>query len=747
MAALPPRIGFKRHLRVETARNGDSYAFSERGVTVMGGRQVAPAVALLDGTRDLHGVFDAMPPGGGAATEEVAGLVLRLSDEGLLALGGELADRSPEAAYWDAAGVAGNVPATRRIAVRALGGTDRDGAVEALRHSGFEVVDAGEVDAGEAALTLLLCEDYLDPVLAAVDAAHRARRTPWLPVKTGGTSIWIGPVFPSDGPGCWHCLSVRLWRHRRAESCAQSALGRTGPAPLPPCGLPALADAAVRLAAVTAAQWLAGHRHDGTRAVWTFDSLTFRSEHHELRPYPQCGTCGDPDLVRARTRRPVRLAPTPKAGGGRAMTAGAVRERFGHLVSPVTGVVKRVERDPRGPEFFNCFRSGANAAAAITDVDHLRSVLQAQNGGKGVTPLHAEVGALCEAVERHSALFHGDEERVRGSLRSLGDRALHPNEILLHDPRQFADRRRWNAAHSPFQHVTEPFDPDLRLDWTPVWSLTREEHRLLPTAMLYFDAPGPASVRADSNGNAAGASVEDAVLQGLCELVERDAVALWWYNRLRVPEVDLDAFADPWVDELRRVHARLGRRVWVLDVTSDLSVPVLVALSCLVDGPGGHVVLGFGAHLDARAALHRALAELNQMMPAALSAEGGATVEGDPDACAWWRSATTSNQPYLLPDPDAPARGPAAYPPAPEQDLLADVTLVRRRVEAAGAEVLVLDQTRPDVGMPAVKVLAPGLRHFWARFAPGRLFDVPVRLGRLREPTPYDRLNPLPMFL
>jgi oxazoline/thiazoline synthase len=46
-----------------------------------------------------------------------------------------------------------------------------------------------------------------------------------------------------------------------------------------------------------------------------------------------------------------------------------------------------------------------------------------------------------------------------------------------------------------------------------------------------------------------------------------------------------------------------------------------------------------------------------------------------------------------------------------------------------------------------VKVVVPGLRHFWARFAPGRLFDVPVRLGRLATPTPYEDLNPVPLFL
>jgi oxazoline/thiazoline synthase len=49
--------------------------------------------------------------------------------------------------------------------------------------------------------------------------------------------------------------------------------------------------------------------------------------------------------------------------------------------------------------------------------------------------------------------------------------------------------------------------------------------------------------------------------------------------------------------------------------------------------------------------------------------------------------------------------------------------------------------------VPVVKVVVPGLRHFWPRFGPGRLFDVPVRLGRLSRPTRYADLNPIPLYV
>ena len=60
-----------------------------------------------------------------------------------------------------------------------------------------------------------------------------------------------------------------------------------------------------------------------------------------------------------------------------------------------------------------------------------------------------------------------------------------------------------------------------------------------------------------------------------------------------------------------------------------------------------------------------------------------------------------------------------------------------------GSISLVLDQTRPDIGVPVIRVIVPGLRHFYRRFAPGRLYDVPVKLGLRKTPLREQDLNPL----
>jgi thiazole/oxazole-forming peptide maturase SagD family component len=253
----------------------------------------------------------------------------------------------------------------------------------------------------------------------------------------------------------------------------------------------------------------------------------------------------------------------------------------------------------------------------------------------------------------------------------------------------------------------------------------------------------------DSNGNAAGTSLEDAVLQGFYELVERDGVGIWWYNRLRRRAIDLDAMADPWVDELRREYAALHREVWVLDLTTELGIPVAAAVSRRTDKPAEDVLFAFGAHDDARLAVQRSLAELNQFLPAVAfsTAAGDGYQLGDPQLTDWWQRATVSGHPYLLPDPALPPCRVEDLGRRVPDDLAEHVDQCRALVESEGLEMLVLDMTRPDIGLPVAKVIVPGLRHFWTRFGPGRLYDEPVRAGLRESPIDEADLNPIPLFV
>src|SRR4029077_4322427 len=139
-----------------------------------------------------------------------------------------------------------------------------------------------------------------------------------------------------------------------------------------------------------------------------------------------------------------------------------------------------------------------------------------------------------------------------------------------------------------------------------------------------------------------------------------------------------------------------------------------------------------------RIALLRSLTELSQFL--SIGVEGGGA-RGDKSTLDGLTPLRIENYPFLLP----------ANHPLPSPPLGLDVPLdsVREQVEAcvevaarAGLDFLVLDQTRPDVGVPVVRVLAPGMRHFYKRFAPGRLYDVPVRMGLLDKPLRENELTP-----
>jgi bacteriocin biosynthesis cyclodehydratase domain-containing protein len=745
-------VGFKSHVRAKAIPAEAVYLLSQRGLTALSGSAIELLAPLLDGTRTRAQLTREVSAR--LSADEVTRVLDRLSQEGLIEFGQpSAAGRCDERAraYWDLAGIASDCAvsalACASVEITAVGGADTEAVAGACRGCGLTVGAEG----GDAALSIVVCGDYLDRGLDAVNADHLASRRPWLLARPDGPDPWIGPVFqPGSGP-CWDCLAKRLAGHRRGELLMRRLLGADCPQT---ASLPASRAVGAALIGLEAMKWLAGLRYEEQQDIHILDTLSLRDRHHRVACRPQCRSCGDPGLMAASARRPVRTRVRDVAAadgnGQRAVRLDDMLNRYGHLVDPVTGIIAGIRRDPGSPESLPVYLSGRNRAMSEGSMTELRAGLRACSAGKGATELESRVGALCEAVERYCGTMDGDELTIRDSYHGLGGQAVHPDACQLFDERQFADRARWNAGCIPFHRIPEPFDEQAVTDWTPVWSLLGGHQRLLPTALLYFkpDARGGSpSLRADSNGNAAGGSLEDAIQQGFFELVERDAVALWWYNRTRHAEVSLDSFDDPWVSRLPEIYGRLGREVWALDVTSDLGIPAVAAVSRRTDKGSEDIVLGFGAHADPHIALRRALTELSQSLSAVVEAraDGRGYRVQEPHLMSWWTGATVANQPYLRPDPGQAPRTAASYRYTPSGKL--DISEICTVIGNIGLDMLILDQTRPDINMPVVKVVVPGLRHFWPRFAPGRLFEVPVRLGRLAEETAYDRLNPIPLYL
>jgi bacteriocin biosynthesis cyclodehydratase domain-containing protein len=741
-------LTFRSRLRAVADGDDRTFLLGEDERILLVGRAHARVAALIDGRRS------------------VASILADLAGELHPAIAHDALATLEARGYLVAVRPAANV----QVAVRALADTDgADLLREALAHAGVEVSD-------HAPTQVVVVSDYLAPALEAVGREALAAGTTWWLIKLAGSQPWIGPVFRPGSP-CWACLAHRLRANRPVERYLERRGRLVEP---PPSGDPATRRAAaawaalaIRDAALADSPRAFDPRAASSDPLRAFDPRAASSDpasavdpraassgrlrvldprgprvaDHLVVRRPQCPACGDPTLYTRRASAPVVLVERPVNDGARTLSAAETFERHAHLVDPVTGVISSLGPVDGTEDLVwaaSLFTHPSGDAASFDD-------FHATSMGKGQTPDHARVGALGEAIERISAAFQGDEPHRIASLRELEDASepvIHPDALQLFSRSQFAEREAWNRQQEHTRrHVPFLFDPSARVAWTPAWSLTdgtRGQCRWLPMGYCYLAVPRAYEQGffvPSSNGHAVGNCLEEAILQGLLELVERDAIAIWWYARVHRPGVELRG------DFVERLAAS-GWTTWALDLTHDLGIPVRAALA---RDSRGRWCVGFGAHLDARVALARATGELRQLL-----------VLGD-ERCVW-NAGDLPDDAFLHPHTDEP-RVTGINPPlrepsaavdraiselrpnaAPIRELRATIEHVVALLAHAGLETLVVDQTRPDLGLCAARVVVPGLRHFWPRFAKGRLYDVPDRLGWTRSLCEAE-LNPVPLFL
>jgi ribosomal protein S12 methylthiotransferase accessory factor len=654
-------------------------------------------------------------------------------------------------AYWASLGIPLEVAAANlkkcRVRVEAVDAKGGKELAAALKQLGVHVA------AGKADLTVALVNDYLDGRLPALNRKHLSDKSPWLLVQPSGIFPLVGPIFAPGQSACWACLADRMTRNREVRSLLDRRQARriaTSPLAKEPLGQGAIALAAFEIGKAIVTEF----RTELRDHIVSLDLLGSSVVKHYVTRRPQCPVCGSKKL------RDPRRAPVPlelKGGAKLIMTSGGYRSvssratvaRNKKHVSPLCGVVTKLERIEVDLPLNTNYYAGHNFAGFADSVDELRAGLSGGSFGKGSTAEQGEASALMEAIERYSGIYQGDEIRVtRRFVDFAPDEAIVPNDVLLFSDAQYrkAQRLLHGSPHDHEAHdhhgtpVPMPFDPAAEMEWTPLWSLRDERFKYLPTSMLYYfyrGGPSPEQIiHADSNGCAAGNTREEAIVQGFLELVERDSYAIWWYNRLKQKEVDLAEFDDSYIHDLKSQLADTGRKVWAIDITTDLGVPTFVAMSYSDKDGVEFVEYGSGAHFDARIAMLRSLTELNQFLSIGLlgARDNPGQQEGEPFRL--------QDHPYHLP------AGRGALPAGlgaefgkldTREQVLACVDIAKR----AGLDFLVLDQTRPDIDVPVVRVIVPGMRHFYRRFGPGRLYDVPIKLGLLERPTAEADLNPM----
>ena len=105
-----------------------------------------------------------------------------------------------------------------------------------------------------------------------------------------------------------------------------------------------------------------------------------------------------------------------------------------------------------------------------------------------------------------------------------------------------------------------------------------------------------------------------------------------------------------------------------------------------------------------------------------------------------------TNEAFLRPLENVPKVPLNAFTNHTTDDFLTDIEKCVLILDDLGIEMLVTDLTRSEVGLSVVRVICPGLVHFWPRFGAPRLYDVPVKLGLLDKPKGEADLYPVPFY-
>lgn len=316
--------------------------------------------------------------------------------------------------------------------------------------------------------------------------------------------------------------------------------------------------------------------------------------------------------------------------------------------------------------------------------------------GKGLGLPQAFASAMMEAIE----LFHGEGIADRTVVASFQE--LSANRCVV--------------SPASLCSTGVPLPDDARIGWIEGYDLLACEICWVPWEVVHTDYTLPTSHTGEhflsgTNGLAGGNHLAEAISSAICELVERDAVALWHAQgmsersrcRLDVASIDdEDCRALLGLYEL----AQIAPRLW--DVTSDAGIPSFICdIPAATGGPSGGLrrFRGAGCHPDRGIALARAMTEAAQIRLTYIAGIRD-------DLSNYTESAKEKLGAALLDAVShaAEARSFCDVPNFATDDVTADTRWELERLRAIGVErIIAIDLTRPDFGIPVVRMVIPGL--------------------------------------
>lgn len=427
-----------------------------------------------------------------------------------------------------------------------------------------------------------------------------------------------------------------------------------------------------------------------------------------------------------------------------------LRERARSLVSPY-GLVSQVyplhanEADP--PFHVHLGRTGHSIHEG--QITFEGDIGNTDGAGSGSDSTTAEFIAVMESLERYSSAMWDARSFLLESENNLQERLVSPNQFP-----------RCSTAELDSGHVLRRYDPGVPIRWVRGWSLTSGHQVWVPAIAVYLHLPylndSERFIRSVSTGCAVHESMRKAVLNGLLEVVERDAIALTWLHELPLPRIAAGETGEFPPEALAgwKSYRDYGIETHLFDATTDFGIPVIFALQISDQDDDIAQLVGAASALEPAEALTKVFREMAsirialraflaqstsiKIYPDVANVTGGAALMGQRayrDAFSFLlnseRETSPSRMPNLLELNDDPLR---------------EMII---RIRLAGAEVIAVDITTDEarsVGARVVKVLVPeavplSFVHRERYLDTPRLISAPNSMGYLVDTAPTFNRN------
>lgn len=377
------------------------------------------------------------------------------------------------------------------------------------------------------------------------------------------------------------------------------------------------------------------------------------------------------------------------------------------------------------------------------------------NGGAGLTRADAKAAALGESVERYCCAFYNKEEQLYASYNDLKPNAIHPSQWALYSQNQ----------HKKNDFFFQSFEENSMLYWVEAKSLISQRKVWVPSGFVYlpyiYDRNERIIAPSISTGLSAGVTWESAILGGLYEIIERDAITNMWLNKLSLPTINPFGDSRFFADILRKKIAVDRATYHLVDITNDIGIPVVFSVKLFQSQKGLSAACGAACRLDCEEAALKAVVE---------SCQGAKWIEylhfedhmwGYKDDFSDITEFKNHIQLYSLPEnlpmlefvyQDNSQKDLSSMDNLSQGNAKDDLKYCLQLLDQKGFDPLIVDVTSSDIrdtGFIVVKILIPGALslngdHNYPFLGNKRLFELPSRMKLMDRLTTEDDLNPSP---